>query len=163
MALQTEVAFDFEPAIAGLVHGPTPNTNDRVAEEEIQAGLFVCQGAEDGTCALPASSGDLAKGLGVAPSRVTSDSRFPSTSTPGVTYQEGDTVGAVNRGKIWVQVEEAVDAGDEAFVRFAAGAGGTQLGAFRKSADTATAAAIVARYRTSAAEDGLALLEINIP
>jgi hypothetical protein len=40
----------------------------------------------------------------------------------------------LRRGSVYVQVEEAVVAHDVVFVRYAAGAGGTQLGAFRKSA-----------------------------
>jgi hypothetical protein len=51
------------------------------------------------------------------------------------------------------------------FVRFAAGGGGSQLGAFRKSADTATAVALPgAIYKSSqATPGGLALVEINLP
>lgn len=42
-------------------------------------------------------------------------------------------------GEVQVQVESAVVKGARAFMRFASGAGGTQLGIFRADADTATA------------------------
>jgi len=66
-------------------------------------------------------------------------------------------------GRIWVLVEEAVSNGNQAYVRFASGAGGSQLGAFRKSADTATAAALPnAYYRSNALAAGYAVLELQL-
>jgi hypothetical protein len=63
-----------------------------------------------------------------------------------------------------VRVEEAVLPGDPVFVRFAAGAGGTGLGAFRKSADTGSAAQVPngAVYMTTASAGSLALVEVNL-
>ena len=90
------------------------------------------------------------------------DSQFPSGGTPGATYQIGDALDAVS-GKVWVAVEEAVSAMDPVYVRYATGSG-TQKGAFRKSADSSTAAALTGgRYLTSASAGGMALAEINIP
>ena len=86
----------------------------------------------------------------------------PSGGTPGATYQIGDALDAVS-GKVWVAVEEAVSAMDPVYVRYATGSG-TQKGAFRKSADSSTAAALTGgRYLTSASAGGMALAEINIP
>jgi len=65
-------------------------------------------------------------------------------------------------GRVYVQVEEAVTPASTVFVRVVAGGGGTQLGAFRASADTASAlAATGARYLTSAGIAGFAVLEID--
>lgn len=74
-------------------------------------------------------------------------------------------LGAVlKRGRIMVQVEEAVTPASPVFVRHTAGAGGTQKGAFRASADTATAVAwTAARFLTSAGANGFAVLETNLP
>lgn len=65
-------------------------------------------------------------------------------------------------GRLLVKVEEAVTPASTVYVRIAAGAGGTQKGAFRASADTASAlAATGMRYLTSASSGGLAVLEID--
>lgn len=70
----------------------------------------------------------------------------------------------LKRGRIMVQVEEAVTPASPVFVRHTAGAGGTQKGAFRASADTASAVAwTAARFLTSAAAQGVAVLEVNLP
>jgi len=162
MSLQTSVAFSLQPAFAGQVEGSHISTNNGEAEVVIQSGLFVTHGTDDGMLKLPTSSGEVATGLGIAPSRVTQDSRFPSGGTAGSTYQIGDTLESISQGKVWVYVEAAVNAGEQAYVRYATGTG-TQKGAFRNDADTATAAAISARFRTSTSGAGLALLEINLP
>jgi len=136
-------------------------TNTCVAQVAIQAGLFVVQGTA-GKGKLPTSSGDVAKGLGIAPSRV-HDSVFPSGGTPGVTYQIGDTIGSICRGRVWVTVEEAVDPMDPVYIRYDTGTG-SQKGAFRKTADSSTAALLGgARYLTGALANGLALVDINLP
>lgn len=73
----------------------------------------------------------------------------------------------VSRGEVWVQVEQAVNPSSPVFVRFnAAGATGTNpaVGRFRTDADTSRAVAVpTARFLTTAAAGGLALLEINLP
>ncbi len=161
MGVQTSVEFQPTVGIPGGVHGSDPMTRNRTAQVAIQAGLFVVQGTE-GKVKLPTTSAEVGKGLGIAPSRV-HDSVFPSGGTPGVTYQIGDTVGAVYRGTVWVTVEEAVGPMDPVYVRYDTGTG-SQKGAFRKSADTSTAALLAgARYLTGALANGLALVDINIP
>lgn len=110
---------------------------------DVGYGLALCfdlsVGADDGV-KLPAASGDLAKFIGVSVLTQTNEQVYRGVGQS--TYRAGKQIPAMRRGRVWVQVEEAVVKGDQAFVRFAAGAGGTQLGAFRKSADTATAAAL---------------------
>lgn len=73
----------------------------------------------------------------------------------------------VSQGEVWVQVEQAVTPSSPVFARFnAAGATGTNpaVGRFRIDADTARAVAVPnARFLTSAAAGGLALLELNLP
>jgi hypothetical protein len=73
-------------------------------------------------------------------------------------------VASLTRGRVYVTVEEAVTPASPVFVRHTAGAGGTQKGAFRASADTATAVAwTAARFLTSAGAGGQAVLEVNLP
>lgn len=163
MSVQTSVLDDLALSAPGVFRGNPRATHTRVAEVAIQAGCFVVQGTADGQGKLPTSSGDVAKGLGVAPYFALNDSRFPSGGSAGVTYQIGDTVEA-GIGQVWVTVEEAVSPMDAVYVRYDTGAGGSQKGAFRKSADTSTAAALTgARYLTTASAGGLALVEINLP
>ena len=168
MSLQTSVSFDFSEAIAGLPRGNVNRTNDRYAEVVIQSGVLVCQGTDDKQCKLPTSSAEVGKALGIAPARVTSDSRFPSTATAGSTYQIGDNVGAIPEGAVWVYVEDAVTAGSTPYVRFADNSMLTQKGAFCSDASNpgggATAAALTgSRYLTSTSGAGLALVAINLP
>lgn len=77
-------------------------------------------------------------------------------------YHRNSMLSVLRSGYIFVVVEEAVVKGDQPYVRYAAGAGGTQLGAFRKSADTSSAAALPkARYETTAALGALAIVKLD--
>jgi len=65
-------------------------------------------------------------------------------------YADKETVSVMTKGRVYVEVEEAVTPDSDVFVRFAAGAGGDQLGIFRTDADTASAAALAdARFITA--------------
>lgn len=76
--------------------------------------------------------------------------------------QETSVFNVLHAGRIYVKVEEAVTPASPVFIRVAAGAGGTQKGAFRASADTATARASSGlRFITSAGANGFAQLEID--
>lgn len=164
MAVQTSVSFDPSVAIEGMVSRYSDvQTRDRACEAGINNGLFVCMGANERTCKAPASAGDVAKGIGITPYRATQMPGWPPGGT-ATHYQAGETIGAISQGRVWVKVEEIVAIGDPVFVRHASGAGGTVLGSFRKSADTATATQLTgAIYLTAAAAAGLALVEINLP
>lgn len=115
----------------------------------------------DGHFKLPAASGDLVRNLLLG---VTAATQAIENLGSGGGYKINAAVGVMKKGRVWVQVEEAVVAGDPVFVRIASGAGGTQLGSFRKSADTATASQVLEgmQYLTSAAAAGFALLQINL-
>jgi hypothetical protein len=66
--------------------------------------------------------------------------------------------------RVLVTVEETVKDGDPVYVRYASGSGGSQLGSFRTSADSSTAALLPnACYRSDASAAGLAVCEINLP
>lgn len=74
-------------------------------------------------------------------------------------YVDGDLVPCLTTGAIWVYSEQAVLDRDPVFVRIAAGAGGTQLGAFRKDADSGSAIAVTgARFVRDSAGAGAAWL-----
>lgn len=76
-------------------------------------------------------------------------------------YRDQDTVSVMRKGAMYVISEELVVAGDPVFVRVVAGAGGTQVGALRKSADTASAVQIVgARFARDAAAGAITIVEL---
>lgn len=78
-------------------------------------------------------------------------------------YSPESAVSILRRGRVYVQVEDAVVEGAQAFVRHVAGAG-EQLGAFRSDVDGSDASALPgAYYRKSAGAGELAVLEINLP
>lgn len=130
------------------------------ATEEIPFGVGVVLGAAANKAVLPTDAATAAKFVGVA-------LHSHNYASP---EQLGDTgikpkvpISVLEEGDVWVTVEEAVVAGDRAFMRYDAGAGGTQLGAFRKSADTATALELKGcRYLTAASGGGLALLRVSV-
>ncbi|OHD25173.1 MAG: hypothetical protein A2Y38_06665 [Spirochaetes bacterium GWB1_59_5] len=79
-------------------------------------------------------------------------------------FAADSAVGVLRRGQIWVQVEEAVTPDDAVFVRHTANGPLTKLGIFRTDADGGNAIALTtAKFLTSAATDGLAVLDVNLP
>jgi hypothetical protein len=117
-----------------------------------EAGNF---GPLDYAVRLPKATADVtALAFGVTTLTVGTESGLHSS--PGM-------ADCLRQGRIWVAVEEPVTAGDPAFVRFAAGAGGSQLGAFRKSADSASSVALPnAKYLTDSTTDGLAIVQVDV-
>jgi len=166
MSRQTSVQFTPNAALPGDVHGDIGASLTRAADVAMQGGLLVVLGASDGSCKLPTVATDITsvlKPLGITRSNVARDPNFPSGGTAGYTYQIGDSVEVVSRGRVWVTVEEAVSAGDDVYVRFDTGTG-SQKGAFRTSSDSTTAALLAgARYLTAASANGVALVDLNLP
>lgn len=150
MAVQTTYTTTHTAAVEGaVVDGQIKNVRSAVAATvAIPMGRFVARGASDGTVKLPTATGEVtATGMGVA-IRVQDDA---ANSSDVLQYEIGRNVSVLDFGVVWVKTEEAVVAGDNAFVRFASGGGGTLLGSFRKSADTATAVALPGAYFLAAA------------
>lgn len=90
---------------------------------------------------------------------------YPGVSSNAVTadYIDAESVPVLTAGGIWVYSESAT-AGEEenVYVRVAAGAGGSVLGAFRTDADTASAVLIPgAKFKRASAAAGPAW--INLP
>jgi hypothetical protein len=165
MAIQTAVSYSPAVAIEGQI--ADINNNDMrsyAAGVDITNGRFVVMGAADGRCKLPTATGEITggKALGISTYEPLKMVSWPAGTT--VPYPQGTTVPVIRKGPVWVKVEEAVVPGDPVFVRFAAGAGGTAPGAFRKSADTATAVQYPgAVYLDTAAANGLARVDLNAP
>lgn len=130
--------------------------------EQIPAGVFVARGPNFQDCRLIRASSDPIVGVTKHQHQA---QRANKSSDALQLWQPNSLIPVVKRGRIWVIVEQAVALTDTPFVRFAAGAGGSQLGAIRKDADTASAATLSgkAKFMTAqATPGGLALLMVNI-
>jgi hypothetical protein len=77
-------------------------------------------------------------------------------------YKRNDVVSILRSGgRIWVETEDACAYGAAVFVRTVAGAGGSDIGAFRSDGDTSSAVEITgARWGKTSAAAGLNLLEL---
>lgn len=126
------------------------------ASAEMPFGVMLALGTGEQDAILPASG--TAKLIGVL--LHSHDYGDRDVGTTGVLPKGALSV--LSRGTVWVTVEEAVAVGDRPFIRFATGAGGSQKGAWRKSADTATALELKGgRYVTAASANGLAQVEFD--
>lgn len=126
------------------------------ASLEIPFGVIVAEGSGDQDAILPAADTAVLVGAVMANYRAAEDI--------GTTGLKADTLFPVMRkGRILVTVEENVVKGDRLYVRYAAGSGGTQLGACRASAvigETIDASS-KGVYLTAASSGGLAVLEVD--
>ena len=131
-AVQTAVSIDPPVGRPGLEYDISySDIVTWIATVAIPFGALVYESAE-GKATLPTATGNVTGGrTGVA--------LIDPTKASGVGYEIGDAVRVMRRGRCFVLNEEALAFGDTLFVRFGDGAGGTQEGAFRNDADTATA------------------------
>jgi hypothetical protein len=139
------------------------------AGQEIPVGVGVCMdetNTEEQAVRLPAASGDVTgfRFVGVVLNDLAKVAYAGSLGVRNVQYYHQNTeLPILENGVVYVTVEEAVAKGDQAFCRYASGAGGSQLGAFRKSADTATAAALPrCCFESDAVAGGLAKLRVQL-
>lgn len=108
------------------------------ASASMPFGIAVAKGTGDNEGILPAASNFVPMGVAVH-DMTTESSALPASPTGAGILPKG-SISALKRGRVVVETEVAVTPASTPFVRYASGAGGTQLGAFRNSADTATAA-----------------------
>jgi len=156
--------------LAGQISDSNPFSLDSAPNAEstlsIPFGIAMKIDSVSGGYKLPAASGDITNRMAV--NVIINRNRFYSydaSLNPTITGNDrvapGGWCAGLTLGYVAVVVEEAVNAGDPCFIRYASGAGGTQLGAFRKSADTSTAAAHpVWYYETAAAIGTIALVRV---
>ncbi len=161
---QTSYAVDMAIGLEGMqadamVASDVGSFSNAVA---VLDGKFVARDTADGSCKAPAAATDvtdLKDGLGV----VLHAHNREADAAGAAEWPVKSAVPVMLKGRVLVKVEEAVTPDSDVYVRFASGAGGTVLGSFRASADTATAALLPntrARYRSSASANGLAILEL---
>lgn len=164
----SQLAYTQDPAVAieGMLAdlGPT-EIRTAIATEAIAFGLGVTReaGAADDRppgASLPDAAGDVTSGLFLGIARA--DTTIEQAATP-IGYATDQEFGFVRMGHVWVNAEPVVALGDPLFIRHAAGGGGSQLGASRNDADTASAARVPgASFRSAtAAVANLALVELK--
>lgn len=163
MPQQTSYQNRLLAGFAGQLYdvGPTDKIS-RVSAEvalEMPFGIMAAFGVTDNAALLPVGAG--AKMVGV----VLHSHSYPKDIVLGMLgLKPKACLSLLRKGRCWVTVEQAVAPADPVFIRHTAGAGGTQLGAFRKDADTATATDLTKKgvYLSTAAIGGLALVEIDM-
>lgn len=112
---------------------------------------------------VPAASADITtagKAVGVV---LADQARAQDPSVAAAVYPQNSAVPCLRKGRVWVQSETAVVDGAPVFVRFATGSGGSQKGAVRADADTASAAQLPgACFRGSYAAAGYVVVELSL-
>lgn len=165
---QTSYQQDPNPAVEGMLADVSLDREIRSAipQEDVAFGRFVSYvagaGDEDRTphCVLPSTAGEITGNgaLGFALNDITLEGPAPGATAVG--WAQDSVLRYLRSGWLWVLTEEAVSYGDDVFVRFAAGGGGSDLGRTRTDADTASAAELPgAVFRSTITAAGLALVE----
>lgn len=164
--MQTEVT-NYADAVAGLLADNTLSKDclsaiNEEASAEIPFGVMVCRGTTDlGVKLLNTSAAAMASALkGV----VVFGQSFAKPDDLGDTgLKPFMAFSILSKGRIYVQVEEAVAIGDAVRVR-AVATGGEVKGAFRTSADASDCVDIskFARWTRGADAAGFAIVEIDM-
>lgn len=140
-------------------------TNQIANAAAIDFGLIVCQDQlYDEVARVPQGATDVTsilKILGLTIHTQAIEQFYQSDGGSG--YALNDEMSIMSRGLAWVQVETAVTPADTPYARFVV-SGSTKLGGIRNDNDGGNAAAIPnAKFATSAAANGYAILELNLP
>ncbi len=157
--MQTSVRENMEVGLAGQIADIGKSDVLTYANEQgdiIPFGSFVTKGSGEGLAVLPDATGEVTGlvGLGVV--------ARSHTQPQDEGYADKDVMPVVKKGRVWVPVEDAVEAESAAFVRFVA-EGAEQLGAFRSDADGTDAVALPnAKFVTDAEAGEVALLDLNL-
>lgn len=146
------MAAAFPGMLADMFHADFVS---KVSAEDIPFGRLLSRGTGDDVVKLPASAGDITGGaIGISV-------HTHKEPVAGVAqYVAKETIPVLKKGRIWVQVEDAVADGGDVHVRYVAGTGvvGGFLGA---AVSSETAILPNAKYVTSASAGGLAVVEIH--
>ena len=115
-----------------------------VQGEAIPFGRAVCWDiyGDANSCRLPQIVGDVASGVIFGVSFADTSIQTGVAATVGQ-YFNNSAVPIVHKGRVWVTCDSAVTAvGTQAYVRYASGSAGTNLGGFNTGTDTSTCASL---------------------
>jgi hypothetical protein len=157
---QTSYSDTLAPGFAGQLADLSfkrVSTGVNAQGAQIPFGVAVTKATGDGKYDLPNAAGDKVYGIALHSHDV---DQLGLTDTNGIPI-DGD-FNLLEEGVAYVITEEAVVDGDPVYVRYATGAGGTQLGGFRKSAVTSETAIVKgAKFRSTAAAGGIAAVSFS--
>lgn len=131
----------------------------------ITFGCVVTKGASTDLIVHPDAAAEITDEKVVRGIAVASHEMESQAGSDAPNYKTGSVVPVMRKGRIWVLSEDAVTEGTGTVnVRYAAGAGGTQLGALRGAAVASETAVLPkAKWKTSTtAVNQLAILEIDL-
>ncbi len=129
MTQQTSYEIYMGKAFAGLIADMRPREVDSKVWEDTTDGvfgIFVTRGTGDDQVVLPTADTDQMLGVVVAHQNIELD-----RGTTKIAIEATDSINVMREGNVYVATEDACVPGDQVFVRYASGAGGTQLGACR--------------------------------
>ncbi len=160
--MQLSYEYTQPEAVLGLVTEDfTKFTDTVVPQTAVKVGKLLTADKTAGkvrnAAKLPAAAGDITKpgAMGIT--------FLDPTREGGADFPALRPIGVIRRGRLWVLAESNVARWTHPFVRYASGAGGTELGSFRNNADTSTAAELThAIYLTDATAGQLVLVEIDL-
>lgn len=159
---QTSYSDTQSTAFSGLLEGGDNDVRSfkqSEASAEVPFGVMVCQGASADAALL------MVDGNSVPVGAVVHSHTYDKTTELGTSgIKPLNMLSVLNKGRIWVAVEDAVAVNAYAFVRHTAnGAGKLQKGAFRSDADTANALKCRGvRFLTATSGAGFALVELDM-
>lgn len=159
-SISTKQAVAYPGMLADLGNKYTESMVSEEASAEIPFGVCVAQGVADSQCELPDASGDKLVGM-VQHSHAYAKGDGGELGTTGLKPKA--CVNVLRKGRMYVVAETTIAAGDRLFVRYAAGAGGTQLGALRNAAVASETIDATAQgvFRTGGVAGTLVVLEVD--
>jgi hypothetical protein len=158
---QTTYALRTAVGIPGELSCPVQSAvlDSKINALAMPAGIFVVYDTLPDAVRVPATTGEVTGALGCG--FVKKDIAIERQQGQTLDYPAKSGVTVMRRGRMFVTCESDCALGGDVFVRFAAGTG-TQLGAVRKDADTATAVKLPgAKFLRALAAGGLTEIEYD--
>lgn len=132
--------------------------------QEVPPGCGLCmdeRSSDDQAARLPRQATDVTsfRFCGVSLNDIAKVAYAPNAKQ---VFHRNSMIPCLEKGFVYVKVEQDVAKGDQAYCRFASGSGGSQLGAFRKDDDSSSAAACArCSFETAATAGNLAVLRVE--
>jgi len=155
--MSVQITYGAKHAIGyegSIVDMSLKNIVTKIAEGDVKAGRAVVRGTGDNGALLPSETGQEFVGITVATTagQADCDDEFA--------YLENSAMNVLNNGLIYEICEDGCVPGDTVFFRHTVGTG-TEIGAFRTDADTATADEIVgATWESTATAGNIAKIKL---
>jgi hypothetical protein len=169
-----QTSYPTEPAAGKLGQLADSGQHDivsRVSAAKIPFGRFVSYSAANGVVKLPAAATDILNSTSYAVSEGIAlenpSKECVAANTLGVaaanaaSYDIGDEISVLKRGRCFVYVEQAVGPADTVYVRYTAN-GNNVVGNFRKDDDTSKAASLGEKAHFVGTTSGAGIVEIDI-